>query len=218
MSDFSEVSTAALLTELRGRQSELLDDQGMLVDGAYELADFMSIRVCVDGAPARINEDGETEMMAILRNTGRYAGKLCLVGGGVGRVKQSGEWVPESIEQALRRHFATDLGYEINPLEGWDKPHFVAQDMRPDADGNILPGFMPNFASRHLIAVRFIVGLENVGNAGPVFGSTERGGQEAAGVQWFTQEQMPSADSFGYNHGVTYDAMFPTAQRLLTPQ
>lgn len=209
----SRESMDELLGKVLDRQEELITPDGLLGPQAFAVADILGTRFCVDGVPVRRNQQGNVELMAIRRATGPYAGKLCLVGGGVGRVREGDRWVPESVEGALRRHFRTDLGYDIEPVGSWDQPHYLAQDMRP-IDGEVRPGFMPNPASRHLIAARYLVRLVNEDD-GPVYGSTDLGGQEASGVQWFTQAEMPDLSEFGYNHGVTYEAMFGIADRLL---
>lgn len=222
MGSISEFPTEALTAELATR-SDLFDERGRLGDGAFSLADTLGTRVCVDGAPVRLVDDPGSEhnrrleLMAIQRGTGPYAGSLCLVGGGVRRVNEDGH--PESTEEALRRHFRTDLGYEIEPLEGWDRPHHWAQDMRPDDEGEVRPDFTPNPASGHLVAVRFIVTVTD-GEQEPAFGSTDVGGQEAVGVQWFTEQDMDRLvhdPGFGYGHDQTYRKFFPIAARLLGP-
>lgn len=222
MADISGVSTEALAAELATRD-DLFGADGRLGDGAFKLADTLGTRVCVDGAPVRLVDDSDSdhhrrlELMAIRRGTGPYAGNLCLVGGGVRRVKEDGQ--PESFEEALGRHFRTDLGWEIEPLEGWERPHHLAQDMRPDDDGEVQPGFTPNPASGHLVAARFIVKVTD-GEQEPTFGSTDVGGQEAVGVQWFSQQDMDDLvndPGFGYGHEQTYRSFFRIAHRLLGP-
>ena len=82
MSELAGVSTVDLAKELveRGEQA-LVKSDGTLGREAYALGGLLGIRFSVDGAPARVNSAGEVELMA----TGPYAGRLCLVGGGVGR-------------------------------------------------------------------------------------------------------------------------------------
>ena len=211
--DLQGISVDELLGEIMKRPNELMNEKGFLSKLAFTLADFLAIRVCVDGIPARRSVQGDVELMAIRRNTGPYAGKLCLIGGGVGKVKKNGEWMPESVEEALRRHFRTDLGFEIEPLESWDRPSYLAQDMRP-IDGEVKKGFTPNPDSRHLIAARFLIRITNYEEA-PTFGSTEVGGQEASGICWFTETEMPPPEEFGYGHHETYRRCFPIADKLL---
>lgn len=212
--ELAHVAIDSLVSEVMRRRDELLMPQGWLTKEAFDLADFLGTRVCVDGIPARVNDQNDVELMAIRRNTGPYTGKLTLIGGGVGRVEgDNDEWVPESTEEALRRHFKADLGLEIEPVGSWQKPDFLAQEMRA-VDGLIKPNFFPNPNSRHLIAARYIVSLKD--DSGPaVFGSTEFGGQEASDVIWFTEPEMPESSEFGYGHDVTYRTMFPVARDLL---
>lgn len=214
MTDLSQVPASELLEEALKRPDELLDDNGMLEDAPFRLADQLSTRVCVDGLPVRRNPDGDVEAMAIRRNTGPYAGRLCLIGGGVNRVKVGDIWQPESFEEALRRHFGTDLGFEIEPVGGsWKRPDYLAQEMRP-IDGKVRDEFMTNPASRHIIAVRFLVSLASEDEL-PTFGETEYGGQEATGIEWFTEQTMPESSEFGYDHDDTYRTLFPVADSML---
>lgn len=212
MPELSNVPVSELLAEVLRRPDEMFTGTRFLENEAFAVADHTSTRVCVDGAPIRETSGNGPELMAIRRNTGPYAGKLCLVGGGVGQVQVDGRWVPESFEEALRRHFMTDLGFGIEPVLGWDQPQYLAQDMRP-IEGEVREGFTPNPASRHVIAARFLVRITD-GEDAPTFGSTEKGGQEASGIEWFTEEDMPDPSDFGYGHDQTYRAMFSIAQRI----
>ena len=213
MSELADVQIADLLDEVNRRNpDEMFTDKGFIIDPAYKLADTLGIRVCVDGAPVRLNEDNEPELMAIERQTGPYAGRLCLIGGGVGRFKENGVWLPESIGEAAQRHFKRDLGMSIIPVTSWEEPQQFAQDMRP-INGEVRPGFYPNPDSRHLVAARYLVRITD-GAENPVFGTTEHGGQEAEGVVWFDRDNMPDDEAFGYNHGDTYRKMFDAAEDL----
>jgi ADP-ribose pyrophosphatase YjhB (NUDIX family) len=211
----SEVPTRELLQEVLNRDPEGMydGDSPYLVNEAFALADILATRVCVDGAAVRQNQRNETELMAIRRNTGPYSGRLCLVGGGVQQVKEGDAWLPESFEEALRRHFKTDLGYDIEPVTSWQEPQSLAQDMRP-INGEVREGFTPNPASRHLVAARFLVRITSAADA-PTYGTTAVGGQEAAGVEWFSEQDMPDAAAFGYGMRPTYELMFKAASRLL---
>ncbi len=210
-----QVSTPVLLREAMQRP-DLMQLNGYITGASWDMADRLVPRFCVDGAPFRMNDDGEVEAMAIVRNTGRFAGKLCLVGGGVGQVKDEAtdRWVPQSVEEALRDHFRTDLGREITLISGsWHRPDYLAQDMRPDENGNVRPGFQANYGSRHLLANRWAVEFTDDGPF--VFGATTVGGQEVAGVEWFTRDQMPPDEAFGYRHDETYRALFEIATPIL---
>lgn len=212
--ELQNVALDALLSEILRRKDELLLPEGWLTEKSFALADFLGIRVCVDGVPVRINKDGAIELMAIRRNTGPYRGQYALVGGGVGRVKnENGELMPESIEESLKRHFRVDLGFDIEPIGSWQKPDYLAQDMRP-IGGEVKTEFTPNPNSRHLIAARYLVRVIE-GDENPLFGATEIGGQEASAVVWFAENQLPADSEFGYGHLETYKAMFGIAQKLL---
>ena len=214
--DLSAVSTEALLRAALAR-GDLVGENGYLRGASWDMADELGIRACVDGAPFRLNNDGEVEAMAIVRNTGRFAGKLCLVGGGVGRVldQETGKWVPETVEHALRSHFRNDLGREIEILSGnWQRPDYLAQDMRPDEQGDVQPGFEPNYGSRHLLANRWAVRFTD--DKPFTLGETAFG-KEAKGVEWFTQVEMEGyfSEDFGYGHQNTYRALFEIATPIL---
>jgi ADP-ribose pyrophosphatase YjhB (NUDIX family) len=213
MSELSKASIESLVQEILSRQDEVLREDGQLHEAPFVLADFLGTRVSVDGAPVRRNGQGDIELMAIKRNSGPYAGMLSLVGGGVGRVKQGSEWVPEDIGEALSRHFQTDLGFDIEPVTSWDEPQYLAQDMRP-VEGKVQEGFSSNPTFRHLVAARYLVSITG-GEDAPAFGSTEYGGQEASDIVWFGEAAMPELSAFGYGHGRTYQALFPMADRLL---
>jgi hypothetical protein len=213
-----------LLEAVLERQSDMLDNKGRLSWPAFRIADFVGTRVCVDGAAVRLNDEGDPEMMGIVRGTGPNKGRICLVGGGVGRVLENDIWVPESVEEAMTRHFDTDLKMKVEPLLSWDQPQHLAQDMRSldnpdDPDGEVRPGFMPNPASRHLVAARYLVTVTE-GADTPVFGSTDFG-QEAIGVTWFTEREISgenpkfNSDQFGYGHDQTYRSLFRIADRHL---
>jgi len=211
--DLQQMPVEKLLEEVMKRPHETMNKKGFLSKMAFALADFLAPRVCVDGIAVRRNAKREIECMAIRRNTGPYAGKLCLVGGGVGKLKENGTWMPESREEALRRHFKTDLGFEIEPVESWTRPAYAAQDMRP-VNGVVKNGFTPNPDSRHLVADRFLVRITNYESA-PIFGKTDVGGQEASGIHWFTRAQMPAPEEFGYGHHETYRESFLIAEKVL---
>ncbi|HSX29847.1 MAG TPA: hypothetical protein VLE73_04795 [Candidatus Saccharimonadales bacterium] len=213
MTGLEGFSTQELLGEILKRpDSDMIKPGGFVYGNAYPLLDKLGTRVCVDGAPVRYNDRGDVELMAILRGTGKFAGKLCLVGGGVQRKEENGNEVPESLKEALERHFMTDLGVGVEAVGSWDRPHMLAQDMR-EVDGEVRPGFFRNPASRHLIAARWLVKLKG-DTENMVFGSTEVGGQEALDTVWFTKDDMPESDAFGYNHDITYRHMFDVAHDL----
>ncbi len=215
----------ALLTELLAEDpADLRETEGRFKGGltvpAFQLAARFAPRDCVDGVPVRRNKDGEIELMAIRRNTGKEIGKLCCVGGGVDMVQdkrfrdEKGDalWRPQSNLEALRKHFRTDLGWEIELVTGEDTPQYFAQDMKPDAQGKIMDGMMPN-PHENVRAARYLVQITDGDPEKPTYG-VGRGGQEAAGVEWFTQDQMPDLGDFGYNHGLTYNRMFEAAEQL----
>ncbi len=209
--NLSSVSTDALAQELVGR-SDLFTEDGLLRPPMFAVMDALGIRVCVDGAPLRKNSRGKAELMAIRRGTGPYAGKLCLIGGGVANKQINGVIQPESISEALSRHFMTDLGTTVNILNQ-TVPQYVQQEMRSTATYDVRPDFVLNPNSRHLIALRYLVSLPD--DFTPTYGSTTLGGQEATDIEWFTKATMPSAQEFGYDMINTYDSFFEQAHQYL---
>jgi ADP-ribose pyrophosphatase YjhB (NUDIX family) len=208
--DLSRIPTEALAGELLKRP-DLINPDGLLNPPVFALMDALGVRVCVDGAPLRKNSTGVAELMAIRRGSGPFAGKLCLIGGGVERIRVDGVWQPESVQEALNRHFKNDLGTNAHIIDP-NLPQYVQQDMRPIGEA-VREGFAPNPNSRHLIALRYLVTLPE--NFVPKYGSTNLGGQEATAIEWFTMNTMPSSEEFGYQHDITYDAFFRQASILL---
>lgn len=214
MTDLSRVPVSELLTEALTRPNEMIDEAGFLSDEAFRLADLLGIRYCVDGIPVRLNEDSEIEAMAIRRNTGPNKDKWTAIGGGVARVmSNTGVWLPESMGEALERHFKTDLGAEIELITDTLHPQLIIEQMRA-VDGTLRPGFEDNPTTRHCIASRYLVRLADP-DFSPVFGATNVGGQEASGIKWFTKSTIPPSQDFGYMHDETYQEMFGHAENLL---
>lgn len=175
----------------------------LLTRALYKLSIELGIQPCVDGVAVRKN-GSEYEALAIRRNTGPFAGKLCSVGGRI--------FFEESFEQAIRRQFKVDLGCEINLLTPWDRPATVYQFMRPGVDGFVLPNFGPDPTRRHDITLVYIVSL--IGDSF-TFGHTEHGGQEAASIEWFSLKNMPQANEFGYGQDVYFKKCLLLAEEML---
>jgi ADP-ribose pyrophosphatase YjhB (NUDIX family) len=215
MTDLSRVPVSELLSEALARPHEMIDERGFLSDEAFRLADLLGIRYCVDGIPVKINDDNEIEAMAIRRNTGPNKDRWTAIGGGVARVmSDTGEWLPESMEEALQRHFKTDLGVEIELITDTMHPQLIIEQMRA-VDGALRPGFEDNPTTRHCVASRYLVKLVADPDFSPIFGSTQVGGQEASGIKWFTEPDIPPNEDFGYMHDATYREMFGHARALL---
>lgn len=200
--DLAKFSTETLAKELIAR-NDFFEEGGLILKSEfYKLLTEMGVIFCVDGIAIRKNGT-HIEAMAIKRNTGAYKGKLCSVGGRV--------HVGEDIETALRRHFRVDVGHEINLTTQWDKPVGFFQFMRPRADGTIADNFGTEPSRKHAVSVLYLVQLDN---GAPVFGSTAHGGQEASGVEWFTLENMPPKEEFGYGQGVYFRKCLELAEEM----
>ena len=184
--DLSAVSDEDLVAALLAR----VPKDGFLSSPLFDIiADVMPV-VCVDGVPYRyIN--GIPEVLAIRRNNGQFAGKLCTVGG---RIYGGRTLTRESVEEALRRHFVCDLGVDITLDSGWQRPFWVGQSA-PEGTGL----FGPENA-KHAVALRYLVKLSDENF---VFGEGF-GGQEVDGVEWFSKKTLPAPQAFGYDHYETF--------------
>lgn len=199
-----DYSTDELASELIGRKD--LFEGRHLKRSLYELFVELGVVACVDGIPFR-KSNGKIELMAIARNTGPFKNKLCSVGGRI--------LLEESVESALRRHFATDLGVEIEMINPWDKPVIFHQFMRPHIDGTVLPDFGAEPQRRHALSLIYLVKIEEKNIE---YGQTEFGGQEASGTRWFSKDEMPADSEFGYGQEVYYKKCLEIAQSLMQNQ
>ena len=194
-------STDELADELASRKD--LETRGEFSDAVYKLNVELGVMACVDGVAVR-KRDGVIEALAIRRNTGPFKGKLCSVGG---RIRSE-----ESFEQAIRRHFKTDLNTEIKLLSPWDDPVAVHQLMRPRPDGTVLPDFGSEPRRRHAITIVYLVRLRGEDFT---FGSTPYGGQEAESVEWFSLKDMPPPSEFGYGQDAYFRKCLIRAETIL---
>ena len=204
MVDLQKISAEELASELLQR-TDLFDKDGFLKgDALYKLRCKLGAVVCVDSAPVRKRDDGVIEVMAIKRKTGSYAGKLCLVGG---LVKKD-----SSLEESIRLHFKTDLGLEIDFVTPWDKPACIHQGMRPLSNGGLKVDFIPDPTKDHVIAPVYLVKLKSEKFN---FGISPYGGQEVEGVVWFSLEEMPDREEFGYQHDIVFKKCLLLAKNFL---
>ena len=199
--ELREFNTDELAHELISRGD--LFEGGHLKRSLYDLFVELGVVACVDGIPIRV-KDGNIELMAIIRNIGTFKGKLCSVGGRI--------LLEESVEAALVRHFKTDLGAEIQMLTAWDKPALFHQFMRPRSDGKVLANFGVESQRRHAVSTIYLVKIDDKNIA---YGQTSSGGQEARGVKWFSKDNMPRDDEFGYGQEVYFKKSFDVAQSLI---
>lgn len=186
--NLEEASTEQLVQELMSR--ELVLYNGLLPSPLYKQRSRLGSLVCVDGCAVR-KRDGLNEAMAIVRGTGAYAGRLCLVGGIVAK--------HERVEDALQRHFRHDIGCEIE-VDDWLRPASVRQYRTPDSNGQVPEGWLPEPSKEHNFASVYIVRLVN---EDMIFGE-KMGGREALTVKWFSLTTMPAESEFGYGQGVIF--------------
>lgn len=199
--ELSGISTEALAAELSTRK-DLVGSGGFLSNAAYSLSTELCIMPCVDGIAIRRRND-KIEALAIRRNTGPFTNKLCSIGGRI--------LFEESYEQALRRHFKTDLDVKIEFLTPWDQPATVYQFMRPLNDGGVLPDFGVEISRRHCITSVYIVKLQTDALS---FGSSKMGLQEVQGVEWFSVDNIPPPHEFGYGQDVYFRKCLELAERM----
>lgn len=200
MIDWLKISTKELAAELTNRVDLFNEDGFLSSDELYRLRCKLGAVICVDSVPVRKRADGTIEAMAIKRKTGPYAGKLCLVGG---TVKKG-----DSIEESARGHFKTDLGVDIDFLTLWDKPACLHQL----ANGSLKTDFAPDPTKDHVIALVYLVSLKGEKF---IFGATPHGGQEVEDIFWFSLDNMPLPEEFGYNNSVVFRKCLLLAKTLL---
>ena len=199
--DLRKVPTEALAAELRKRP-DLLED-GVMPFHVHKLVEQIQPIVCVDGIPLR-RSDKRFEAMAIRRGTGASKGLLVPVGGKIRFL--------ESIEQALQRHFQSDIGCEIEILPHWTLPTSAGQ-WAPMKDGEVPPDFHPEGAKH---AVQLLYPVRLLGEPAN-FGTTAHGGQEAVAVEWFGFDDMPPPGAFGAEHRQSFVNCLEAAQFLAWP-
>ncbi len=200
--ELANFSSETLAQELLARNDFFEDSGVILKPDFYKLLTEIGVIFCVDGIAVRKN-NGNIEAMAIVRNTGAYRGKLCSVGGRV--------LTGEDVEHALRRHFSVDVGYEIDLITPWDKPAGFFQFMKPRADGTVADNFGTEPSRRHATSVLYLV---QPSEGTPVFGSTAHGGQEASDVRWFSLENFPPREEFGYGQEVYFRKCLELAKEM----
>ena len=189
--NLKDAKISDLVGELLSR-TDLIREDGSLEPLVWALRVRLGIIPCVDSIAIRNGEGGNKEALAILRNTGPYAGRYCVVGG----IVRTGE----SIEDAVRRHWGTDLGCKINFITPWNKPRSVHQHCPPEASGNMKKDFYPE-PTKNSIGLFHIV---EVTDESGILGSTTYGGQEAGHYTWFTKETLPPAEKFAYGFHALY--------------
>ena len=195
-----DFTTQELAVELLGRP-DLINPDGVIPHAeVYRLAARILPIPCVDGIPLRGTGD-RIEAMAIRRGTGRSRGLLVPVGGRIN--------FRESIENALRRHFLTDVGCKIEILPHWSRP--ISTDQWAPVEFGVPPDFHPE-GSKHAVQTLHLVRLLGEPTK---FGSTVHGGQEVIGVEWFGLDDMPPPEAFGAEHHVSFETCLRAAETLL---
>ncbi|MFA7319180.1 MAG: DUF4916 domain-containing protein [Parcubacteria group bacterium] len=186
----STIPIEVLIEALIARQTELFleENHGLLISPAFELRKVLGATVCVDGIPYKHNAKGKIELMAIRRNSGAYPDKLVLEGGTIAK--------GESTKDALKRHFREDFGVEIEIAES---PFDVTQYRKEKPDNQWMqdPGKEHNVGPVYLIQI-----------LGEVPSYSQMGSME-----WFSEEQMPPDEEFGYTNERIYRKAFRFIKR-----
>lgn len=190
----SSVSTRALAEELAGRTDldTLLREDGLLPGTIWPLRKSLGVIACTDSFAVRKTCKG-LEGGVIRRGTGPYAGKFALIGGVVA--------FGETIEDAIRRHWRTDLGVEIVLPFGWRTPIEIAQ-YAPQVHGVNRPEFGDE-PTKHAVASTHLVEIVGGDSAVIQYGEND-GGQEARELCWFSLENIPANEEWGYDMGSVF--------------
>ena len=197
------LSTKDLADELATRE-DLLDPSGIMPLGIYQILMKVAVIPCTDGVAVRRNKNGIVEAMAIRRGTGVFKGRLCSVGGRILR--------GESIENCLRRQFRNDVGCEIKLLVPWKRPSDIGQAYpleNPLTD--VWPSDFGPEDHKHTTSNYYPVQLIDE----PKFGSTSYGSQETTRVEWYTLEDLPDPENFGYDQHPKFVACLKAAEKLI---
>ena len=199
--NLASISTEDLLAELAAR-NDLLDSEGVISSPkGYQLVTKMTPIPCVDGVAVRRN-NGKIEAMAIRRGSGPEKGKLCSVGG---RIRMY-----EDMESCLRRQFMTDLNCSIEMLVPWNHPVDALQCAPKEHVGQN-PQFGPEYG-KHAMTSYYPVRLLSEPKPG---GTTAHGGVEALAVEWFSRENFPAPQEFGYSQGSKIFSCLEAAENLI---
>ncbi len=209
--DLSDVSTPELLNELLRRVKageKITNEDGSLPDALWALVKEYSIIACVDAIPVRTNDAGEVELGAIVRNTGKYQGKLAQVGG---RMQ-----IGENPQMALSRHLKTDLGLDFSYYDqeaGPNKPLYVTSYKPKEKDSDERPEVFADDPTKHSLAMTFLVTIPK--DQEMQFGKGA-GGQEAGGFQWFTENQLAqmTEDDFAFEQRHLFSKAFAEVKRI----
>lgn len=190
--DLSNIPTLELAKILATRADldTIVREDGMLDGNIWPLRPKLGAVACVDGVALRFNvrSGGHFEGGVIRRKTGKFPNKLAYIGGVVGK--------NEAAEAALKRHWRTDLGLEIELPMGWQHP-VVLNQYSPQVEGKNRPDFMHD-PGKHSFAPLYMVFITSDSNKISL-GSTEYGGQEASGFEWYTPQNCPPESEWSYD-------------------
>jgi len=203
MVNLHKISTLKLARELSSRPDlgSLLRLDGLLSDSAIlPLRTKLSAVVCVDSIAVRRNEDNSIAGGVIRRGTGKCRGRLAFIGGTVG--------LYEPLESAIKRHWQTDLGLEVEIPLGWKYPVCMAQ-YAPQVNGKNRPEF-DNDPTKHSVASTHLVYIKK----GEVTFGVGIGGQEATEFVWHTIADCPLEEEWAYTMRDTFIELLTRAEEL----
>lgn len=193
-----------LFAKLAAKTAErLVGPDGLVQGDIWPLRTKLGAIPCVDGVAVRRNAAGEIEGGIIRRRTGKFPGKLALIGGVIARY--------ESIEDALKRHWREDLGLLVYLPTGWSRPVRM-QQYAPQVDGRNRLSFLHD-PGKHSVASTHLVIIDP--KSGPVTFGHKLGGQEAEDFVWLSKETCPGDTEWAYNMRETFLDCLTAAEALL---
>jgi hypothetical protein len=172
------MTTEAIAAYLATRK-DLVNGKGLVSREVYLLRTKLGPIACTDSFGVYQGINGP-EILAIIRNTDEFAGKICAIGGGIA--------LYESLEDAVKRHWKDDLGYKVESLD-WRHPVMMNQ-FKPGGTGEFYSD-----AKKHSLATAFVVNIDDKSSL--KVGATDYG-QEAMGYVWLTKDNFPKREDFAY--------------------
>ncbi len=208
MTDLTKVTTRTLAEALAARADldSVVRSDGMLDGVIWPLRPRLGAVACIDGVAVRYHGDAfAVEGGCIRRKSGKFSNKLAYIGGVIGK--------NESAEAALKRHWRTDLGLEIELPMGWQHPVLLNQ-YAPQIDGENRPGFLWDPGKHSFAPLYLVIITSDPKNI--ALGSTEYGGQEAAGFEWYSAENCPPETEWSYNQREGFLAVIEQADLMMS--
>lgn len=201
---YSTRQLAEILAQ-RSDLDQLVQPDGRVSGAVWPLRTKLGAVPCVDGVI--VKQDPKTGQLlggVIRRRTGRFPGKLAIVGGVVG--------LYQSIEDALKFHYKSDLGIDVELPLGWAHPVCMRQ-YAPQMDGRNRNGFSHD-PGKHSYASTHIVTYAGTHDQQVVFGVKSGDNQaEASGLEWYSLDTLPIEGEWSYDMSHTFVEVMLAAHR-----